>query len=188
MHYFSIQKSIVYPDNVERGDDYPHVLQGVKAESHVLAVRWMVKRGGEAAQLGLFKREMDRGSDLGTNIPLQRAHNSASICTSPSFTAIHHSLTASTSCFHLTSHYPHLFLPNLSQTDAQMGFRSFLSTQHVIHLSWRSISCCCICREHTGRGACADIGRPWVDVSVDGSKRNTVDYCSSWLQQAWQAL
>lgn len=125
----------------------------------ITILRWMVKRG-------LFKREMDSGSDLGTNIPLQRAHDSVSICTSLSFTLIHHSLTASTSCFHLTSHYPHLFLPNLSQTDAQMGFSSFLSTQNVIHLSWRSISCRCIFREHTGRGACAYIGRPWVDVSV----------------------
>lgn len=62
-HYFTIQKSIVYPDNQVRGEDYTKILHSVKTESHVLAVRWMVKREGEAAQLGLFKREMDRGSD-----------------------------------------------------------------------------------------------------------------------------
>lgn len=93
--YFNIQQSIQTIRH--RG-----VLHSVKAESHVLVGRWMVKRGGEAAQLGLFKREMDRGSEQGTNIPLQRAHDSASICTPLSLPPIHHSLTASTSCFHLT--------------------------------------------------------------------------------------
>lgn len=75
-------------------------LHSVEAQSHVLVVRWIARRGGEAAQLGLFKREMDRGSEQGTNIPLQRAHGSASICTPLSLPPIHHSHTASTSCFH----------------------------------------------------------------------------------------
>lgn len=86
----------------------------VKAKSHVCAgVRWMVKRGGKEAQLGPFKRKMDRGSEQGTNIPLQQAHDSASICTPLSLPPIHHSLTAPT--FHLTSRYLHPFRPNLSQ-------------------------------------------------------------------------
>lgn len=36
---------------------------------------------GKEVQLGVFKREMDRGGKQGTNIPLQRAYDSASICT-----------------------------------------------------------------------------------------------------------
>lgn len=94
--------------------DYTERLHSVKVKSHVLVVRWMV-RGGEAAQLGLFKREMDRGSEQGTNIRLKRAHKSASIYTPLSLPPIHHYLIAPTSRFHLTSRYDRPFLPNLSQ-------------------------------------------------------------------------
>lgn len=77
------------------------------------------EEGGEAVQLGLFKREMDRGSEQGTNIPLQRAHDSASICTPLSLSPIHHSLAAPTSHFYLTSLLP----PSLSLKTC-VGYKS----------------------------------------------------------------
>lgn len=76
---------------------------------------------GEAVQLGLFKREMDRGSEQGTNIPLQRAHNSASICTPLSLPSIHHSLTVLTSIFYLTSHRLCFFLRHKSSWDSAVS-------------------------------------------------------------------
>ena len=158
-----------------------------QCKSHVLVVRWMVKREGEAAQLGLFKREMDRGSEQGTNIPLQRAHDSASICTPLSLPPIHHSLAAPTSCFHLTPRYPRPFLPNLSRAEVRMGFSSFLNTQDVIHLGWRFIFRC-ICGEHMGRGVCAE-----TRLAVGGcvGRRQLAIHCGLYgvcLQQAWLEL
>lgn len=52
-----------------------------QCKSRVPVARWMVKREGKAAQQGLFKKEMDRGGEQGANILLQRACDSASICT-----------------------------------------------------------------------------------------------------------
>lgn len=133
-----------------------------QCKSRVPVARWMVKREGKAAQRGLFKKEMDRGGEQGANIPLQQARDSASICTPRSLSHIHHSLTAPTSRFHLTSRYPHPFLPNLSREGVQMGFSSFLSTQDVIHLGWQSIFCCITRgREHVQRRGLA----AWVDGS-----------------------
>ena len=111
----------------------------------------MVKREGEAAQLGLFKKEMDRGGERGANIPLKRARDSASICTPRSLPHIHHSLTAPTSRFHLTSRYPRPFLLLVAGRSAD-GIQQFLkhtrchSPRLAIHLP----------PYHTGKGACAD--------------------------------
>lgn len=144
----------------------------------MLVVRWIVRRGGEAAQLGLFKREMDRGSEQGTNIPLQRAHDSASICTPLSLPPIHHSHTASTSCFHPTP-VPFSLTCLIPECEGDSA---------VSYLSWQSISCC-ICREHTGRGAHAETraGSGWLCgwMAVSDTLRTTVPVC---LLRAWQAL
>lgn len=113
----------------------------------------MLKGEDEAAQL--FKREMDRGSEQGTNIPLQQAHNSASICTPLSLPPIHHSLTAPTSRFHLISRYPPCLSPKLASYSCADGILQFLkhtrchSPRTARHLPLSLRSAC-------GQGACAE--------------------------------
>lgn len=124
------------------------ILHGVKAGSHALAVRWIVRRRGEAAQLGLFKREMDRGSEQGTNIALQQAHESASIHTPPKPPS--HPSVPYCIYFLLSSHaipFSPTCLRHICKWDSAVA----LSTRGVTHLSWPSISCC-IFTEHAGTG------------------------------------
>lgn len=78
------------------------------------------------AQLGLLEREMDRGSEQGTNIPLRRARDSASICTPLSLPAIHHHLAGATSRFHLTSRRLCPCLPGSSRAGVSDGIQQFL--------------------------------------------------------------
>lgn len=75
--------------------------------------------GGVMVQL--FKGEMDCGSERGADFPLEQAHNSASICTPLSLPPIHHSLTAPSSRFYLTSCYPYTFLLHLCGWDSAVS-------------------------------------------------------------------
>lgn len=93
----SLWRAILILKTTERYEgDYTNVL---KLRAMCRFSQCMVERGGEEARLGLFKREMDSSGEQGANIPLQWAHNLASICTAFSLPSIHHSFIAPFSCF-----------------------------------------------------------------------------------------
>lgn len=91
---------------------------------------------------------MDRGSELGTNIALQRAHDSASIRTPPKPPS--HPSVAHCIHFLLSSHAIPSSATCLGHI-CKWGSAVALSTRGVTHLSWPSIARC-IFTEHVGAG------------------------------------
>ena len=137
----------------------------VKAGTHVFEDGWCRGGGGEVAQQGLFKREMDRGSKQGTNIPLQQAHDSASIRTPLSLPLIHHSLTSPTSHFHPTSIPPHSLSLTLCLR-CKCLWDSAVSKAHTLSFNPDGDPSSAIsCREHTRER----VGCLWLAAWVGGS-------------------